>query len=86
MVSFQEDPENFAGYTTVVKLDSQIQTAIDLGKRVKAADEGIASSIDYLRKTSGVHERSGRGGFGEFGEDFEGIEKGPMATGPGRLM
>ena len=85
MVSFQENPENYAGFSTVQMLDGEIQRAIDLGKRVKSADETIASSIDYLRKTSGVHER-GRGGFSEFGEDFEGLEKGPMATGPGRLM
>jgi hypothetical protein len=85
MVSFHEDPENFSGIQTVKLLDSQIQSSIDLGKRVKASDEGIAASVDYLRKTSGVHER-GRGGFGEFGEDFEAVDKGPLASGPGRLM
>jgi len=61
-------------------LNNQIQKVIELGKRVKNNDESIASSASFIQRTT-VHER---GRWGEFGEEFEGVEK--AVGGPGRFM
>jgi COP9 signalosome complex subunit 3 len=80
-VSFQEDPENYDTKTMTTYLDRQVQKVIELGQKVRAIDETIASSPHYLQRTS-VHER---GRWGEFGEEFEGAEK-VMSGVPGKLM
>ena len=52
MVSFHEDPEAFDTSNTLNNIKTQIQTDIDLSKRVIATDESIASGIDYIRKVN----------------------------------
>jgi len=61
-------------------LDSKIQKVIELGQKVRSIDESIASSAHYIQRTT-VHER---GRWGEFGEEFEGVEK--VLGAPGKLM
>jgi COP9 signalosome complex subunit 3 len=80
MISFQEDPEQYDTKKMAAQLDGQIQKVIQLGQRVRGIDESIASSAHYIQKTT-VHER---GRWGEFGEEFEGVEK--AMGGPGKLM
>jgi len=81
MISFQEDPEQYDTKKMTTHLNVQIQKVIDLGKKVKSIDDSIASSLSYIQRTA-VHER---GRWGEFGEDFEGVEK-ALGGGPGKLM
>jgi len=69
MVSFHENPEQYDTNKIVSLLDQQIQTVIDLGKKVRTVDETIASSTTYLQKTA-FNERGGNRWGGEF-EDFE---------------
>jgi hypothetical protein len=52
MVSFHEDPESYDSTVMLQHLDRQIQTAIDLGKKVRASEEAIASSSHYIQKVS----------------------------------
>jgi len=80
MVSFQEDPEQYDTMKMTTHLDQQIQRVIGLGNKVRMLDEQIASSPQYIQRTT-VHERSGR--WNEF-EDFEGAEK--AIGGSGRLL
>jgi len=79
MISFQEDPEQYDTKKMTTHLDTRIQKVIDLGQKVRSIDENIASSVPYIQRTT-VHDR---GRWGEFGEDFEGVEK---SLGPGKLM
>jgi COP9 signalosome complex subunit 3 len=81
MVSFQEDPEQYDTTKMTNHLDHQIQKVIGLGNKVRMIDEAIASSTQYLQRTT-MHERGGR--WGEF-DDFEGAEK-VLGGGPGRLL
>jgi len=83
MVSFQENPESYDTKAMTTSLDSQIQKVIELGQKVRAVDEGIASSPHYLQRTS-MHERTRWGEYG--GEDFEGLEKSMSMGGPGKLI
>jgi len=80
MVSFQENPEQYDTKKMTTQLDVQIQKVIELGQKVRWIDESIASSAHYIQRTT-VHER---GRWGEFGEEFEGVEK--ALGGPGKLM
>lgn len=50
MVSFHEVPEQYDTNKILTHLDHQIQKVIDLGKKVRSADESIASSQHYLQK------------------------------------
>jgi len=86
MISFQEDPEHYDTKKMTTQLDGQIQKVMDLGKKVRAVDESIASSANYIQRTT-VHERGGRWGEFGVGEEFEGAEKAMMmGGGPGKLM
>jgi len=80
MVSFHEDGEQYDTTKMLIFLDQQVQTSIDLAKKVRATDENIASSSGYLQKTT-MHER-GRGGWGELEDFVEGAEKGSVMGGP----
>lgn len=82
MVAFHEDPEQYDTTSTLIRLDSQIQKAIELGKKVKSMDETIACSQNYLQKTS-MYERGG-GRWSEI-DDFEGAERPPGIGGPMKM-
>jgi len=83
MVSFQEDPEHYDNNKVMQNLDSQIQKAIDIGKRLRTLDESVASSATYLQRTA-THERGGRWA----GNEFDDLSEGPEKMGPpgGKIM
>jgi len=82
MVAFKEDPEQYDTNQMLLHLDRQIQKTIDLGKKVRAQDENIASSQIYIQKTS-LYERGG-GRWNEFDEFFEGPN--PSEKVPGKMV
>jgi len=82
MVVFHENPEHYDTNAFVHHLDQQIQSTIDLGKKVRTVDESIASSANYLQKTA-IHERGGNRWGGSEYEDFESEKPGNIG---GKLM
>jgi len=84
MVSFHEVPEQYDTNKILNHLDSQVQKVIDLGKKVRSADESIASSQHYLQKSTLSEKGMARGwGGGEFGGFDEDDKPGNVG---GRLM
>eukprot|EP01114_Cavostelium_apophysatum_P005231 TRINITY_DN1599_c0_g1_i3.p1 TRINITY_DN1599_c0_g1~~TRINITY_DN1599_c0_g1_i3.p1 ORF type:complete len:435 (-),score=127.73 TRINITY_DN1599_c0_g1_i3:118-1422(-) len=82
MVSFQENPEHYDTNRLVGELDHQIQKVIDLGKKVRTLDETIASSAQYIQKST-MHERGGGRWGAEAFDDFEAEKPGIVG---GKLM
>lgn len=92
MVSFGENAEHFNDMRTMQAIDKDIRMAIQWGGLMRSLDDQIASSAEYLQKTSGLELGGGAGGgaggprgFGGFDEGMMGGDYG-MAPGFGGLM
>jgi len=59
MVSFNDDPEEYNDNKMLNQLDSHIKRSIQLAQRVRAVDQEISASTQYLQKTT-TPERHGR--------------------------
>jgi COP9 signalosome complex subunit 3 len=53
MIAFHEDPEKYDNLPITQKIDQNIQTAISLVQKVKALDDHISLSSQFLQKTIG---------------------------------
>lgn len=71
MVSFGELSEQFDDVRTLNHIDGQIRNAIHWGSLMRHMDDQIASSAEFLQKTSGLMEGRGAGGGGAGGMGFD---------------
>jgi COP9 signalosome complex subunit 3 len=62
MVSFGESSEQYDDVRTLKAIDGDIGKAIMWGSHMRQMDDQIASSAEYLQRTSGMGERGGMGG------------------------
>lgn len=56
MVSFEEDVQSFTHSQTTNTLESKIQRAVELSKRLEGIDEHISSSSTYIARLHGIRE------------------------------
>lgn len=61
MVSFLEDPERYNNSKIIGNLDEKISQVVALERKLKAIDDAISLTPQYVQKTSG-HDRHGRWG------------------------
>ncbi len=75
MVSFGESAEQYNDARTLSNLNAEIFKAVAWGSHMRALDDQIASSAEYLQRTSGLMggggEGGGRGGMGPGGFEAE---------------
>lgn len=86
MVSFNDDPEEYNDTKMLNNLDAQIKRSIQLALRVRAVDQEIASSTQYLQKTT-TPERHGRWEMDDYdmgGGMPPGFQRGQGGAGSGR--
>jgi len=84
MVLFKENPEAYDDNRMLEKLDAQIKRTIDLANKLRTIDQEIASSPQYIQKTT-MHERHGRWDFeDEMGGGPPGFHRGGPAGRQGK--
>eukprot|EP00028_Trichosphaerium_sp_Am-I-7-wt_P012799 CAMPEP_0168524022 /NCGR_PEP_ID=MMETSP0405-20121227/10380_1 /TAXON_ID=498012 /ORGANISM="Trichosphaerium sp, Strain Am-I-7 wt" /LENGTH=129 /DNA_ID=CAMNT_0008546105 /DNA_START=998 /DNA_END=1387 /DNA_ORIENTATION=- len=61
MVSFHDNPEQYNSNSTLNHLRSQLDTAVELTKRLKSVDEDISTSEKYVQKNMQSERGAGPG-------------------------
>jgi COP9 signalosome complex subunit 3 len=67
MVTFHEDPESYDTTAMVQRLDRQIRSVMALAGKLKEADQEIATSLQFIRKTIRRGPKGGGAGAGPAG-------------------
>ena len=81
MVSFGEATDQYNDTRTLSSLNNDILKAVNWGALMRSMDDQIASSAEYLQKTSGLMSGEGGGRGGGFGGGMGGFDAEMMAMG-----